>query len=980
MSEKFKPHPLRIERELRGWSQAKVAEAIGTNVRTVIRWEQGKTLPFPFYRERLCALFGKNARELGLLAERDEYPHDLDTFQGNHESELSLPHSAPAPSTSFWKVPPVLSPLIGRVREMNEIQALLTSVEVRLLTVLGTGGIGKTHLSIQLAHNVSPLFADGICFVDLTAVSDPEQVLSLIAHELNLPDEHIPSYERVQRFLHEKQMLLILDNFEQVVQAAPVLERLLAACPYVKMLVTSRIVLHSAMERQYRLSPLTVPDLQHLPDSTAIGQCASVELFAQRASTIQPTFHVTEANAVALAEICVHLDGVPLAIELAAARIKLLPPHVLLPRLSQSLQVLTKGLPTLPARHHTLRDTIRWSYDLLNADEQHLFRLLSVFVDRFTIQAIESIFASVMEGTTKSMTTALDGLDSLIDKSLVQLAEPEDEAGEPQLAMLETIREYGRECLLKRGEMGLARRSHAEYYLQLAEEAAQELQGEQQSKWLDRLDQEHGNLHAAMQWMLELPDAPGTGSETTNRINLALRMGSALGMFWSSRGYLDEGWKFMEQALSSYEGEVMPVLASAYGIASQLIMHLGNVDRAEILIERSIEGYRALGDRANLARVLRSAGWIAHQRGQIARAYSRYEESLALFRDLDDHKGIAYTMINMAFILQTQGDCAQAATMLEEVITLQRALKNKAGIANTIYQLAQVLFAAEEHPPIKRIRALLDEGLELARELRSSRDVASLQGLSGWVAFSQGNLAEARRLMEDCLRFYQQGGDREITGQYLAILGEIVTAQGDYRKARALFEESMAVGKELRSKTETTALALEGMAQLAILQENHPWAVRLLSVAAHLRATIQVAILPGQRPAYERKVEQARIFLGEKAFSVLWDEGATLSPDEVWDARYRPLPHLQESRVGTPLAGVLRAPSKKKAPLYPAGLSAREVEVLRLVAQGRSDAQVAKQLIISTRTVTSHLTSIYNKLGVNARSAAVRFAAEHHLL
>ena len=976
MPEKIKSHPLKIERELRGWSQAKVAEAVGTNVRTVIRWEQRQTLPFPFYRERLCALFGKNARELELLPDGDEYATEQETYQDErsvHSVEEPAILASQAPSPSFGKVPPVSQPLIGRSREIDEIKTVLTTPDVRLLTLLGTGGIGKTRLSIQLVQELWPLFADGIYFVALTAVSQPEQVMPAIARELNLSDESIAPHERVQQFLQEKQILLVLDNFEHIVQAAPALEQLLAACPGMKILVTSRVVLRSAMEYQYRLLPLAIPDLRHLSDSTAIAQTPSVELFVQRASMLLPSFQVTSANAAILAEICVRLDGVPLAIELAAARVKLLPPHVLLPRLSQSLKVLTKGLPTLPARQQTLRNTIRWSYDLLDADEQRLFRLLSVFVGGFTLGAAESVFAAVMEGTTEGMASGLDEVDSLIDKSLLQLSEPANEAGEPRLEMLETIREFGRECLLEQKEMEIARRSHAMWYLALAEEAARELQGSQQVKWLERLDAEHGNLQAAMVWMLEQTNTAYSEQDVAYRNIMALRMGGALGPFWMARGYLSEGWKFMEQALSAYKGEVTPALAAAYIIAAQLIMRLGNLDRAEILGKRGIESYQALGDRANLAQALRVAGWIAHQQNQTVQAYHFYEQSLALSRELNHQQGIASTMLNMAFILQTQGHHVQAGAMLEEVVQRQRALKNKAGVVHALYQLAQVLLGTEEHPPFQRIQSLLNEGLELAEELGDRRSAASMRGLAGWVASMQGNLFEARPLVEECLRFYRQGGDREITGQYLATLGEIVMAQGDYKAAHSLFEESMAVGKELGSKTEVTAIALEGMAALANIQGEHTWAVRLWAAAARLREEIQTTMMPGQLPAYERTVEQIRLLLGEQTFTALWNDGRALSPDKVWTARYRPSPDVHVETLQT-------LPSKKKSTQYPAGLSAREVDVLRLVAQGLSDAQVAEQLTISTRTVTTHLTSVYNKLGINSRVAAVRFAADHHLL
>ncbi|MGH2495124.1 MAG: ATP-binding protein [Ktedonobacteraceae bacterium] len=897
----MKPHPLKVERELRGWSQARVAEAVGTNVRTVIRWEQGQTIPYPYYRERLCALYGKNARELGLLADTEEAASELEQRQNEQPALLTATeptHSDPirSPSEPLWKVPPVLMPLVGRAREIDEIKALLTTAEVRLVTLLGAGGIGKTRLSVQLAHEMWPLFAGGICFVALTAVNDPAQVVPTIARELNLQDESVSPFERAQRFLGDKQALLVLDNFEQVAQAAPELEQLLAACPRVKMLVTSRVVLHIASEYQYRVSSLSVPGLKHLPDSAGIAQYAAIELFVQRARTIIPTFQVNDANAVALAKICARLDGIPLAIELAAARIKLLPPEALLPRLSNSLQVLTRGVSTLPERQQTLRNTIRWSYDLLNAGEQRLFRLLSIFTGGLSLETAEFFFTLVADGEENSLTSSLDSLDSLIDKSLLQPAVASDAWGEPRLEMLETIQEYGRERLLEHGEMEFARMAHAECYLHFAEKAAQELQGLQQTMRLVRLDREYSNIHAAMEWMLgdEITPSPHSSQQLPARKEMALRLVNALMWFWLSRGYLNEGWRFAEQALARYqEKAATPILARAYVLASQMIMRLGNLDRAEVLLEQGIAGYRELRDESNLAEALRASGWIAHQKNQSARAYDLYEQSLALFKQHDNRQGIANTLLNMAYITQTQGNYEQARILLEEVVARQRTLSNKWGILNALYQLAQVLFGAEEHPPFDRIHALLNEGLALAEELGDTRGAASMKGLAGWVTFSQGNLPEGRHLVEDCLRFYKEGGDRQITGQYLVTLGEIVMAQGDEDAARSLFEESMAIGKEMGEKNETVAAALEGMAGLAAAQENHAWAVQLWAVAERWREEIQTPIMPGQRIIHERAMEQLRVLLGAETFTTLWEKGSTLSPDEVWSERYQLLPYLQ---------------------------------------------------------------------------------------
>ena len=900
----MKSHPLKIERELRGWSQAKVAEAVGTNTRTVIRWEQGQTIPYPYYRERLCALFGKNARELGLLedetgdVEQDAQEEPHDAGQPPNEQPAAAPtaatltiDSAPSPAEALWKVPPVFMQLVGRAREIEEIKALLTAPDVRLVTLSGAGGIGKTRLSIQLAHELWPLFADGICFIGLTAVSDPAQVMSIIARELDLPDESIPAQERLQKFLRNRQMLLVLDNFEHVAQAAPELEHVLAVCPHVKMLVTSRVVLRIASEYQYRLSPLAVPGTKHLPDRATIAQYPAVELFVLRARTIMPSFAVTEANAAALAKICARLDGIPLAIELAAARVKLLPPEVLLPRLSRSLHVLTRGLSTLPERQQTLRNTIQWSYDLLTAGEQHLFRLLSVFAGGFSLEIAESFFAIIAEDQQNSpfdALDALDGLDSLIDKSLLQPAVALDDTGEARLEMLETIREYGRERLLEEGEMELARAAHAECHLRLAEQAAQgpATASQSQAAWLERLEREYGNFQTAMEWMLAGDSSPLPQQKTRNHKAMALRLVSALGWFWLTRGYLSEGWQFTEQALQASQGEeATAILARACTLASQMIMRLGNLERAETLLEQGIKNYRELQDTSNLADALRALGWIAHQKSQPARAYDLYEQSLALFKQCDNRRGIANTLLNMAFIVQTQGNYRQAAILLEEVIARQRALGNKTGILNALYQLAQILFGAEEYPPFDRIHSLLDEGLALAEEVGDRRGAASIKGLAGWVAFGQGNVAEARRLLEDFLHFYKDGGDRQIMGQYLTILSEVVTAQGDEDMARSLLEESMTIGRELGGNNEVVVSALEGLARLAIAQENYARAVQLWAVATRWREEIQTSMMPSQLTDHERALAQARKTLGEQTFTSIWEASYRLSPDEVWAAQ-----------------------------------------------------------------------------------------------
>ncbi|HEU5226198.1 MAG TPA: NB-ARC domain-containing protein, partial [Ktedonobacteraceae bacterium] len=812
----------------------------------------------------------------------------------------STPVHVAAPG-QFWKVPPILLPLVGRTRELEEIKNLLTTV--RLLTLVGAGGVGKTRFSFQLACEMRSLFPDGVCFVSLTAASAPEQVMSLIARDLELQNEIGPPYQRVEGWLREKALLLVLDNFEQVSQAAPELERLLVSCPSVKILVTSRAVLHLASEYQYRLLPLAVPNLKAHPDSITVAQSPSVQLFVQRARMHLPTFHVTESNAATLAKICVRLDGLPLAIELAAARINLFSPHALLPRLSRSLDVLTKGLPALPRRQQTLRNTLAWSYSLLDADTQRWFRLLSLFVGGFTVEAAEALFAAVMGAGTSNLPSALDGLDALIDHSLLQSALPMDEGGEARLQMLETIREFGRERLLESDESADAHEAHATYYLKLAEEAAQDLQGPQQGQWLARLDQEHGNLQAAMEWMLVPENLASAQEKDADKRVMTLRLINALRQFWIARGYLNEGLQYIEQVLQRYaevQAEATLLLARVYLFAASLCTRLGKLGRAEILVEQGIACASVLEDKAPLAEAFRVAGWVAHRRGLGERAFDCYERSLTLFKDLDDLKGITATMLNMAFLLETRGDFKQAGILFEEVLARQRALHNTMGIYGAIYQLVHVLFAAEEHSPLPRIHALLQEGLALAQEAGDRHVTAGLQGLLGWVVLSEGKLAQARELVEECLRFFREE-DREIYGQYLVTLGEILTAQGDEAAAQSVFEQSLAVGKELGDKTEVIAVTLEGMAGLALVQGHYAWAVRLWAKAGWRREEIGVLMLPRERPARERSLDQLRTLLGEQAFTDLWEEGRTLSLEEVWFARLEAISPLLNGYVTTRL-------------------------------------------------------------------------------
>ena len=449
------------------------------------------------------------------------------------------------------------TPFIGREKEVDAVHHLFLREDVRLVTLTGPGGVGKTRMALHVAEQLRAHFADGVWFVSLAPISDPDLVIPTIAQTLGLWEAGERSLlEQLQVFLRERQVLLLLDNFEQVVRAAMHVANLLTICSHLKVLVTSREVLHVRAEREFPVPTLSLPDPKRLPDLVALSQYEAVALFIQRAQAARPEFQVTNANAPVVAEICVRLDGLPLAIELAATRIKLLPLQALLTRLGQRLQLLTSSARDVPAHQQTLRNTIQWSYDLLDAQEQQLFCRLSVFVSGCTLEAVEAISAAPGNATLP----VLDGVVSLIDKNLLQQTAQEGE--EIRLLMLETIREYGWEALAERQEREAIQAAHAAYYLALAEEAERALGGPQQLLWLERLEREYDNLHAALHWLRLQGSRVEGGGEAAEQ---ALRLETALSWFWIMRGYQNDGRRRprqlfldLEETLSTEEAAPTP--------------------------------------------------------------------------------------------------------------------------------------------------------------------------------------------------------------------------------------------------------------------------------------------------------------------------------------------------------------------------------------------------------------------------------------
>src|SRR5258708_4172038 len=565
-------------------------------------------------------------------------------------------------------IPTHLAPLVGREQDMEAVCTLLKEDNVRLLSLVGPGGVGKTSLALRTATELLNEFPDGSYFVSLAPISDPALVVSAIAQALGVREGSNQSLpHQLKAYLHSRHLLLVLDNFEQVVTAAPLLAELMRDCLQLKLLVTSRELLQLREEHSYLLSSLALPDVKQLPATESLPQYAAVALFIQRTQAVKPGFRITEAGARAVVDICVRLDGLPLAIELAAARMRLLSPQQLLARLGQSLQVLTGGARDLPERQQTLRNTIKWSYDLLNAEEQQLFRRLAIFVQGCSIEEAESVSDAMCQAVGDEAMNVLDAATSLLDKHLVLQREQSD--GESRLLMLETIREFGLECLHNSGEYEIICSAHAGYFQAMVEATEPNVFDAKEMAWFERLEQDHDNLRAALQWFIESEES-----------EMALKLSGSLVRFWGVRGYMREARQWLERAFALREGASSPVLAKALSVAGWLATEQGNYEQAEALCNESLMLFQKLGDERGMALALHRLG-RAYSISNYTAACSALEESLVLYRKAGDKGGLAYSLMSLGAVNIRHSENAKAHSLLEESLVLLREINNREGMA-----------------------------------------------------------------------------------------------------------------------------------------------------------------------------------------------------------------------------------------------------------------------------------------------------------
>ena len=841
---------LRSYRLRAGFTQEDLAEAAGISARSVSDIERGKQSPSPRTTRRLAEAMGLSADQ------RDRFVEELLSVRdpGHGEASRSVPASAsPRP---HGRLPAPTTRLIGRDPELAAIARMLRDPDIRMVTLTGPAGSGKSRLALQIGENLLADFPDGVFFVSLSSLADPLLVSSAVAEVLAIKEEGGRALlETVCDRIKEKQLLLLIDNYEHLLGAAGVVARLLDACRNLHVLVTSQVPLHLSRENEYGVHPLSIPDPEHIPNPSVLAGYESVRLFVERAGAVSPDFTLTDDNAVAVASICIRLDGLPLAIELAAARVKVFPPQALLRRLDRRLRLLTGGAKDNPARHQTLRAAIDWSHSMLNADHQSLFARLSVFSGGCSVESAEAIC------TPGAALDVLEGITSLVDKSLLRQEGKE----EPRLRMLETIREYAGEKLGQSGEEKRIREAHALFFLALAEEAADELAGPRQGEWLARLDAELDNLREAMRWFL-----------SSSRAGEELRLAVGLFPFLRIHGHWSEAQRWLELGLAGTENIDPGLEARALSVLAMFLWMRDDPDHSIEMLKRALDLASVAGDRLTRAHTLNRLGVIYSDQRSFEPASRCFDESLEVARELGTRELQGIVLNNLGALAGNREDREAASRRYREALVIYTELEMTDAMCVTQINLGWI---ALREGNVQEAEGWFNESLVAAQRLGDNgRVMAALEG-HGRVAVQSSRLDDAERYFQESLSLARELSAQRSIAIALVSLGDVSRRKGDIDQAREHLCEGLALTREL-GRVEDELEALDCTASLACAEGRHERAARLKAaeLAERERAHITPDLLVAK--AGRSLCQSLRASLGDAAFAQAWTEGETMSLHE----------------------------------------------------------------------------------------------------
>jgi predicted ATPase/transcriptional regulator with XRE-family HTH domain len=816
-------------RKALGLTQANLAQRVSCSKSTINKIESDLRNPTKSLIELLAQHLKISPAEYAefvhlaqpqLLVEQDDLlkKGNSDSFRNSLRSNQTYP----SPLTS----------LIGRERDVAAVCSYLQQPRIRLLTLTGAGGTGKTRLALQVASDSQDMFADGVYFVSLAPIRDSALVLSTIVQALGLKSlRDQPDDELLINHLFEKRALLILDNFEQALSATKAIAELLKHTTHLKVLITSRTVLKLTGEHEFVVHPLAVPDLNLFTDLASLANSPAVVLFVQRAQAVQADFRITAENSHSVAEICARLDGLPLAIELAAARCKVLSPQAILARLTGAmggaLGLLAGGVQDLPARQQTIRQTIEWSYNLLTAAQQDLFRRLGFFVDGCTLDAVEEVYVkphaeSRLPLRSTQQSSVLDSVVALMDQSLIRRVEGPE--GEPRFFMSETLREYAVECLVACSELEMVRRQHATYFLHVLGTIEPKLAGAEQEACMSRLDAEYNNIRAALAW------------SCTAATEMALRMAGVLWEYWLARGYLSEGRAWLSDVLHQSQAKpAMPVRVRAQALngAGLLASVQGDQQAASVYLQESLQLFRELTDQMGEAWVLNHLGQTLNLSGHHEEAVPVFEASLQLFRALSDNLHSAWVLTNLGEARLQEGDIDRSLQLLSEARELFRALNHKRGIATATDRL-------------------------------------------GRLALFRQDSREAAILFSESLRLFGETGDREGYGWALHYLGRLAYEDGQYNEAIARLLESLRLFDQLLDRW-GFAWSLLRLAKAVDDSSQSESAALLFAAADAMLVPLMDRMLPSEKEFVQVALDEAHTRSEPDA----WRNGKTFSSEKI---------------------------------------------------------------------------------------------------